>query len=566
MTSEQDQSEPRIRPDAIRGFPPALLGPGCARGRPDSGSRTPGVLGSHIRTRFRCPGAPTAPNELDPSAVAAVRTPATQPPPSTTNPPQTTTSSTTTSTTTTSTTTTTVYPGLWDPSAVGSPYGGVVDGLLTFRGSPTRSYYGEGPVPSAPSVQWRFPASGRLCSRSTTGGETTTWCGTGWTGQPAVLQQGDEVLVALGTYDRAVHLLDGLTGAELRAPLATGDIIKGSVTIDPDGYPLLYTGSRDGFLRAVALDRDDALTEVWRLSANAVSPVKWNDDWDGAPLVLGGLLIEGGENGQLHVLELNRSRGPDGLIQVDPVMVFNTPGWDDELIRAVGNNVSIEGSVAVSGNTVYFANSGGLVQGWDLSPLLGDPPARTDEQTPDPVPTKVFHFWMGDDVDASIVVDSEGFLYVAAEYERGLSRAREGGQIVKLDPRSPENPVVWSIADHDRLPSGVWATPALHRDVLYMATDGGRLMAIDRVDGSIRWTKSLPGPLWSSPVVVDDVLVQGDCGGSLRAFDVADTTREPDQLWRVELGGCIESTPAVWNGWIYVGTRAGAVYGIGDSP
>jgi len=419
-------------------------------------------------------------------------------------------------------------------------------------------------VPVDPRVQWRFPATGRLCSLSTTGGETTTWCGTGWTGQPAVVEQGDDLLVALGAYDRSVHLLDGRTGESVWDPLATGDIIKGSVTIDPDGYPLLYTGSRDGFLRAVALDRDDALTEIWRLSATAVSPVKWNDDWDGAPLVLDGLLIEGGENGQLHVLELNRSWGPDGLIQVDPVLVFNTPGWDDDLIRAVGNNVSIEGSVAVSGNTVYFANSGGLVQGWDLQPLLDDRPEDADDADADPLPEKVFHFWMGDDVDASVVVDAEGFLYVAAEYERGLSRAREVGQIVKLDPRSPDDPVVWSIDDHDRLPGGVWAPPALHRDVLYVATDGGRLMSIDRADGSIRWTKALPGPLWSSPVVVDDVLIQGDCGGSVRAFDVADTTAEPEQLWRLELGGCIESTPAVWRGWIYVGTRAGAIYGISD--
>ena len=29
--------------------------------------------------------------------------------------------------------------------------------------------------------------------------------------------------------------------------------------------------------------------------------------------------------------------------------------------------MSIENSVAISGDTVYFANSGGLVQGWDMS-------------------------------------------------------------------------------------------------------------------------------------------------------------------------------------------------------
>ena len=61
--------------------------------------------------------------------------------------------------------------------------------------------------------------------------------------------------------------------------------------------------------------------------------------------------------------------GADGLVTVKPQLIFHAPGWDDQLIAAVGSEVSIENSVAVSGNTLYFANSGGLVQGWDISTL-----------------------------------------------------------------------------------------------------------------------------------------------------------------------------------------------------
>ena len=71
------------------------------------------------------------------------------------------------------------------------------------------------------------------------------------------------------------------------------------------------------------------------------------------------------------------------------------------------------------------------------------------------------------------------------------------------------------------------------------------------------------GKLWQSPVVVDDVLIQGDCEGVLRGYDVSDTTVEPPQLWSVTLGGCIESTPAVWRGRIVVGTWSGYVFGLG---
>jgi len=41
--------------------------------------------------------------------------------------------------------------------------------------------------------------------------------------------------------------------------------------------------------------------------------------------------------------------------------------------------------------------------------------------------------------------------------------------------------------------------------------------------------------------------------------------REPPELWSLRIdGGCIESTPAVWRGMIFVGTRSGGFYGIGD--
>ena len=64
-------------------------------------------------------------------------------------------SDTTASSTTTSSSTTTLppYDGWVDPASSGGPWGDTVTGLLTFRGNPTRTYYGEGPVPDAPEVR-----------------------------------------------------------------------------------------------------------------------------------------------------------------------------------------------------------------------------------------------------------------------------------------------------------------------------------------------------------------------------------------------------------------------------
>src|SRR5690606_11446186 len=72
------------------------------------------------------------------------------------------------------------YDGWVDPASVGRPYGDTVEGLLTFRGNPTRTYYGRGPVPEDPQILWAFPGEGGLCAISS----GQQWCGTGWTGQP----------------------------------------------------------------------------------------------------------------------------------------------------------------------------------------------------------------------------------------------------------------------------------------------------------------------------------------------------------------------------------------------
>ena len=434
------------------------------------------------------------------------------------------------------------------------PYSGAtVPGLLTFRGNPTRNYYGAGPVPVAPQVVWQYPDR-RMCADSWVGDQVHSWCGNGWTGQPAVFERDGRTWVVFGAYDRAIHAVDGVTGEDILPPFVTGDIVKGSVTIDPDGYPLIYVGSRDDKFRVLAFDRTE-ITELWSLDAHAVSPTMWNDDWDSSALVLHDWLFEGGENGQIHAVKLNRVIGPDNLVTVAPELRWHAPGWDAELLHDFGYDVSIESSVAVYGNTLYFTNSGGLVQGWDIRPLLdgsGDP-------------QRTFRFWAGDDTDGTITVDEEGMLYLGSEWEHHLARSAEVGQMFKLDPSRPDDPLVWSQPDDGIAQAGVYSTAGLFRDLVIYTTYSGRAVGIDRATGAIRWEKRLPGPLMGSPVIVDGVWLQGDCSGVLHAFDVRDTTIEPPELWAVGLGGCIEATPAVWNGRIYVGTRGGFEYALADA-
>jgi hypothetical protein len=453
------------------------------------------------------------------------------------------------------TTTRPPYAGWVDPESSQERPETKTPGLLTFRGSPTRSWYGLGPIPSAPQVLWAYPKTGGMCSVSTDGSTTSTWCGDGWTGQPNVYERDGRTIVSFGGYDASFHWVDATTGDNVIQPFKTGDLAKGSITTDPDGYPLTYKGSRDNYFYIVATDRGDRAEVLWKLGARdfGVQQV-WNDDWDGSALVIDDYLFQGGENSNFYIFKLNRQYDAAGKVQVDPKLVFTAPGWDQELSNVMsGRQFSIESSVAISGNTLYFANSSGLVQGWDISGIKEGRPA-----------TRVFRFWTGDDTDATITIDKQGMLYVGSEWERFNERSKQVGQMMKLDPSKPDNPLVWSIKDQGASKAGVWATPALGDGIVYFATNAGRLIGADMQTGAIVWEKNLRSQTWGSPVVVDKTLIEGDCQGNLNAYDISDPRIDPPLKWTVKLNGCIEATPAVWKGRIYVATRGGQMYAIGD--
>ncbi|MEX0743492.1 MAG: hypothetical protein WD248_03945, partial [Actinomycetota bacterium] len=368
------------------------------------------------------------------------------------------------------------------PTPTPGPINTAFAGMTTFRGNATRSWYGEGPVPEDPRIAWRYPETGSLCSESSDQHGVRLWCGTGWTGQPNVIVGDDGgIEVRINAYDGAYHFVDGLTGEPVRPELQTGDLAKGSASSDPDGYPLYYAGSRDNFLRVIALDRAEP-TVLWSLNASTSVPNPvWNNDWDGAPLVIDDYLLEGGENSWLYVIRLNRDYDRNGKVTVDPEVVLTVPGFDDQLLAALpDSNVSIESSVAFDDGVVYFANSGGLVQGWDISRVLeGGKRAK-----------RIFRFWTGEDTDATVVIDEEGALYVASELERFSPRAQEVGQLMKLDPSRPDDPLVWSFAITERGAEGAggaWATPAIYGDMVYIATNYGDLIGIERETGRERW-------------------------------------------------------------------------------
>ena len=364
--------------------------------------------------------------------------------------------------------------------------------------------------------------------------------------------------IRVGAFDRAYHFVDGATGRDVRPSLPTADLAKGSATSDPDGYPLYYGGSRDNKLRIVALDRRRP-TVLWALDSHDGGRVVWNDDWDGAPLVVRGHLLVGGENSWFYVIRLNRSYGPDGKVRVRPRVVARVPGWDRRLLAARPDSRLLDRVV-------------GRLRSWSrVFRQLGRSRAGLGRAAHDalrrPATPRVplldgrRHRCDGGDRRAGLPLRGGG----AGALRRALPSswpARQARPAAAARPRR----LVGAASARGPCRQGRLVVDA--RDRPHDRTRGHecRRSRGRRQGGAATCAgpSTSPGPTWGSPVVVDGVLLEGDCLGVLHAFDVRDQRSRPRPLWSIRLGGCIESTPAVWRGRVYVGTRGGALYAIGS--
>ena len=424
-------------------------------------------------------------------------------------------------------------------SAFGRAWSATVPGVLTLLGNPSRSFNGTGPLPTRPRVVDR---------------RTQPGMGAGPASQALVAERSDGHTWAISAgADGKVGFTDADSGEQLLAPLETSRAIRGTPTLDPDGYPLLYVGGDDGELRVVALDRGSQPEVLWSLRSSTVSPSQWGTDWKGSPLVRDDTLIMGGGNSNLHVIKLNRSIDEMGKVRVAPELVAALPTWDDELDRNLGDReTGIDASVALDGQTAWVVNGGGLLTGWDLSPLDRGGQAR-----------KVLRFWAGDAVDTAVTLDETGAIYLATSGRRNNARTAELGRVMKLDPGNPENPLVWSTAGSPLGDSGVAGAPVVTAGLVVVVGNEGKLVAFDRDSGRVQWARQVQAPARATPVMVDGAMVVGSCDGLLRAWDLG--LDGPEERWSLNVGGCIESPVTAWAGRPFVPQRNGGLVVVGSA-
>jgi outer membrane protein assembly factor BamB len=132
----------------------------------------------------------------------------------------------------------------------------------------------------------------------------------------------------------------------------------------------------------------------------------------------------------------------------------------------------------------------------------------------------------------------------------------------------------------------VFGRPALAGAVAYVPSTDGGMYAIDTSqpeqlfpfvgNGASRqqlWRFATGGPVWSSPALVDGIIYVGSEDTNLYALDAVtgrevDATAGPataaasDDLWPVETGGAIVTSPAVVDGVVYFGSFDQHLYAV----
>ncbi|MDL2235107.1 PQQ-binding-like beta-propeller repeat protein [Christensenellaceae bacterium OttesenSCG-928-L17] len=462
-------------------------------------------------------------------------------------------------------------------------------GVLTFRGNNYRdnAAYGTANVQSKKlSLEWTVNSGSMPKGVSGDG----SWSGSGWVGQPLVVEWPHEtkaimnmydwakeqdglVEIILATMDGNVYFLELETGKPTRDKLHIGVPFKGAGSLDPRGYPLLYLGSGEMYNDSAKATRAlvYSLIDFERLyefgkQSDSFSLRNWHA-YDSAPLVDAATdtLFYPGENGILYSMKLNTNYSPAaGTISVSPTDIVKYRYSADR----TGDSkywLGYESSAAIWGEHLYVADNAGLFQCINVN-------------TMDIV--WVQDTW--DDTNGSPVLELDpdnhtGYLYVGTSLHWKKDSSDRGDvAFFKLDAVTGE--VIWkdvrNVATVSGVSGGIQATAVLGKgnisDLVIIPyartprTSRGLLVALDKTSGKERWTFETENYSWSSPIAIYDeqgtaYIVQADTYGRIYLLDGA-TGALLDTLY-IEKNN-FEASPVAFNDTIVIGSRASRIYGI----
>ena len=464
--------------------------------------------------------------------------------------------------------------------SVGSEYT-EVKGIITFRGNNFRdtAQYGLAEMTEqAFGEYWKVSTNGL---NDINGGH---WTGSGWTGQPLVVEWPEStrkvmnmyewakekdglVEVIWATMDGNVYFFDLETGSETREPLYLGYTFKGAGALDPRGYPILYVGggvtSAAGSVpRIMVVSLIDGEV-LYTIGNNDSYAPRWWSAYDSSPLVDAETdqLIYPGENGLLYIIKLNTQYDEQaGTLSVEPGSVIR---WKYGAYEADSFRYGMEASPVIWRSHLFIPDNSGDFFCLDLDTLTVD--------------------WCVDILDDTnctplLELDEDGhpYLYISTSFRYGLrGYYNVSVPVWKIDAETGET--VWmreyECYTEEDLSGGSQASFALGTGsldgILYVAMartptpSSGLLLALDSETGEEIWTYE-SGYAWSTPTCFYDtegngyVLYTSCIEGSMYMLDGL-TGDLYDSFY---FGVTMEASPVVYDNRVVIGTRRNNLYGI----
>jgi len=438
------------------------------------------------------------------------------------------------------------------------------DRVMTFRRNLLRNASFGGRVTGTPSqieVAWSYDTPNDMSET-----KFGKWGGgTGWTGQPLYvhwsaaeidsLRRGGAPLIAdfgpeevmVGSLCGQAFFLNFQTGRPSRVPLDLHNVVKGTMSFDPE-LMNLYVGqgvSKGEPLGCQAFSLLDHQRGTFFSDHRA-----WRgwQAFDSSPIVAGGYLFWPGENGSLY--KFQRQEG--GKLHCVSTLRY----------RVNGAVPGIESSLCVYRNYGFFSDNHGNIICVNLNTMH-----------------PVWHVKNLDDSDGTIVCREEDgvpYLYTACEVDkqgtngscRFLKLCALNGEVV-WEQQIPCNRVDLGSKVLD---GGMYATPLLgfgDCEGLIFANicrnkahpDRGQLTAISTTDGTIRYTVGYGNFCWLSPVGFvnerDEMFVfTADANGVVWLIRGSNG----EVLCKKSMGANFESSPCVVGNSAVVGCRGTKIY------
>ncbi len=450
------------------------------------------------------------------------------------------------------------------------------EGVSTFRGNNYRNdpAYGTADITEEElEIMWKNPI-----------GSLGEWSGCGWSGQPLIVRWDDETKeimniypdkkkdglteVIYATLDGNIYFYDIEDGEPTRDKLNVGMTFKGTGTLDPRGYPIMYIGSgiaaggRSQRMFAISLIDTTILYEQSGMDSEAFR--SWAA-FDSSPIIDAetDTLIWPGENGVLYTIKLNTKYEPEKKsISIEPENVVKCR-YKTNLTKA-NRWVGFESSSVVVGRNLYLTENSGMLFCVDLNTMKLN---WAQDTLDDSNATSVFDW----------EEDCRGYLYSAPSLRWTAQGGKGSTTIFKIDAENGE--IVWEktyeCARYGDISGGVQSTPISGRK--FTDLDGiiiyniafsphsyrGVLVALDKATGDVIWEYTMDDYTWSSPVAIytpegKGYIVICDSVGNVKLID----GMSGKFIDSVNIGSNVEASPAVFEDKFVVGTKGGLICGM----